>query len=281
MDGYKLAALIMKGVLGLMAVATIPFVFTQGAKLITEGGVGSGVKDRAVSTPPPPPALPSPPEQPVDIPWEGIGLTVLIVGGLVASVLLVRRYRRSKARSAQARAAQLQRWSKGVKALSGVRQAVIDFETDPLAVRFTRPLVADINERASAKFYIAFGEADALHTEVVPQDDSRITEFVSAALAAESAWAAANENALRKARLGIIHGGRVLLGDDKRKLSQAQTLINQALDPASTLEFAANALTKAQELIDAVGLVIPERLAVKTVQALEHIHRRELLPVQA
>ncbi|WP_079580497.1 hypothetical protein [Mycobacteroides abscessus] len=205
---------------------------------------------------------------------------MLIVAALIGTALLVRRYRRGRARNAALRAAQLERWSKGVDALNMVRQGVIDFESDPLAVRFGRPLLADVNEPASATFYVAFGEADALHTEVVPQDDSRITEFVTAARAAENAWGAANENAIRKARLGVIHGGRVLMREDKRKLAQAQNLISQALDPASTLEFAANALTKAQELLDAVGLVIPERLAVKTVQAIESIHRRELMSAQ-
>lgn len=279
MDAYRFWAILARGAVTLVGIALVPVVFMKGMEAIKEGGFGVSLKDGAAS-PTPPPVSPAPTPEPTDIPWEGIGLTALIVAVLVATVLLARRYLRGRARTVALRAAQLERWDKGVKALSTVRQAIIDFETDPLAVRFARPLLADVAEPASATFYAAFGEADALHTEAVPQDDSRITEFVNAALAAESAWAAANENALRKARLGIIHGGRVLLREDKRKLSQAQTLINQALDPASTLEFAANALTKAQELLDAVGLVIPERLAVNTVQAIESIHRRELMSAQ-
>lgn len=277
-DRYWLAMLI-KGAVTLAGFAMIPVTFMKCLEFMQ---AVPGERMNPPASPAPPPFSSAPGSESAGIPWAAVMLVVLAVAVVGAAVLLVRRYRRNKARSASARAAQVQRWAKGVQALNTARQGLIDFENDPLSVRFTRPLLADVNEGASAKFYTALGEADALHTEVVPHDDSRISEFVTAALAAENAWcAAANENALRKARLGIIHGGRVLLGEDKRKLAKAQNLISQALDPASTLEFAANALTKAQELLDAVGLVIPERLAVKTAHAIESIHRRELMPVQA
>ncbi|MFT9517892.1 hypothetical protein ACM0A0_24555 [Mycobacteroides abscessus subsp. abscessus] len=277
-DRYWLAILI-KGAVTLAGFAMIPVTFMKCLEFMQARTGGERINPPA--SPAPPPFSSAPGSESAGIPWAAVMLVVLAVAVVGAAVLLVRRYRRNKARSAAARAAQVQRWAKGVQALNTARQGLIDFENDPLSVRFTRPLLADVNEGASAKFYTALGEADALHTEVVPHDDSQISEFVTAALAAENAWGAANENALRKARLGIIHGGRVLLGEDKRKLAKAQNLISQALDPASTLEFAANALTKAQELLDAVGLVIPERLAVKTAHAIESIHRRELMPVQA
>ncbi|SLC88129.1 hypothetical protein [Mycobacteroides abscessus] len=226
----------------------------------------------------PPPAAPRAPvaEAPIDVPWDAIGVALAVIAGIAIGALLVRRYRTGKARRFAHRQGQLDRWAKGACALAAVKQSLIEFECDPMASHFTRRLLADVNEPASAAFYVALGEAEALHTEAAPGSDEQIAAFVSAALAAERAFGAANENAVRKARLGISHGGHILSAAERQKLAQAQVLMAQALDESSTAQFAKTAIGKARELLDLVGAVVPERLAAKAVLSVERVHRQAL-----
>ncbi|WP_102145697.1 hypothetical protein [Mycobacterium hubeiense] len=163
-----------------------------------------------------------------------------------------------------------------MKAVASVSERLWDFESDPESAYFTRPLLADVTEPDSAQFYSAYAKAQALHTEMVPLDDESIAAFVTAAGEAERAFGVADENARRKARLGVVSGGRVLTIDEKRKLGQARKLMAQALDTANTAEAAALAHAKATGLLDEIGVVVPERLATAVVHQIEATHRAAL-----
>lgn len=229
------------------------------------------------ASPPAPAPAPAPvTAAPIDVPWDWIGVVLAALAGLAIAVLMSRRYRTGKTRRVAQRKGQLERWAKGAGALSAVKQSLIEFECDPMASHFTRRLLADVNEPASAAFYVALGEAEALYTETVPGSDEQIAAFVAAALAAQRAFGAANENAVRKARLGISHGGRILSAAERQKLAQAQVLMAQALDESSSAQFAKTAIGKARELLDLVGAVVPERLAAKAVLSVEQVHRQAL-----
>ncbi len=214
--------------------------------------------------------------------------TVLaVIGAVLGSVLAmsgagfylwrsVSRHRSASREARERRSAQLERWSKGVKAVASVSERLWDFESDPESAYFTRPLLADVTEPDSAQFYSAYAKAQALHTEMVPLDDESIAAFVTAAGEAERAFGVADENARRKARLGVVSGGRVLTIDEKRKLGQARKLMAQALDTANTAEAAALAHAKATGLLDEIGVVVPERLATAVVHQIEATHRAAL-----
>lgn len=248
--------------------ATVPQMF----RIIRENA-GGFMGTSSAPAPAPVPAT----EAPVDVPWDAIGVVLAVVAGIAIGALLVRRYRARKARRFARRQRQLDRWGKGAAALAAVKRSLIEFECDPMASHFTRRLLADVNEPATAAFYVALGEADALHAETVPGSDEQIAAFVSVALAAQRAFEAANENAMRKARLGISHGGHILSAAERQKLGQAQVLMAQALDESSSAQFAKTAIGKARELLDAVGAVVPERLAAKALLSIERVHRQALL----
>lgn len=152
----------------------------------------------------------------------------------------------------------------------------MEFESDVESVYFTRPLLADVTEPLSGVFYTAYGDALSLQIETTPTDDDQISAFVTAANAAQRAFTAANDNALRKARLGVVHGDRKLTPEEKRKLGQARNLVAQALDHANTPELATTAHSKAQELLDEVGVIVPERLATSVVRSIETLHQSAL-----
>ncbi|OCB26052.1 MULTISPECIES: hypothetical protein [Mycobacterium] len=227
-----------------------------------------------VSTPPPA-ATPDPP-----IDWvtpATIGLGILIAALLILGTSRYLTSRRVDKRAQQERrAAQIQLWQQGVTTLADTSEALMAFENDPESVYFTRRLLGDITEPATAAFYTAFGTAQALCTETVPADTDMVIAFVDAAAAARRAFGAADENARRKARLGISHGGRRLTPDERHKIDQAQKLMRQARDPAVTEENAHNALTKALNLLDDAGAIIPERLTANTTKSIETVHRRAL-----
>ena len=69
---------------------------------------------------------------------------------------------------------------------------------------------------------------------------------------------------------------RKLTRAETRRLEQARKLLAQALDPANTPELATQAHTKAHELLDEVGLIIPERLTATTVRSIEALHQTAL-----
>lgn len=229
----------------------------------------------------PAPAGPPPPAAPVDM------TTVAVVGVIALTlcvaipmgIVLVRRRttRAMEKRAATARlAGQAELWQRGIQALAETSEALMEFETDPESVYFTRRLLADVNEPATAAFYTAYDTARNLRTESVPADTDIIIKFVNAAKGAQRAFGVADENARRKARLGISHGDHWLTDNERRKLDQAQKLMRQAHDPAVTETAAHNALTKALGLLDAAGAIVPERLTANVTKSIAAVHRRAL-----
>lgn len=212
------------------------------------------------------------------ISWAHVGLGALVVLGVALVGFALWRIGRARSRAAAKRRDQVQRWAQGVKALNAASDALIafemEFENKPEAAYFDRPLLADVNEPATARFYTAYGEAQALRTDTVPTDDQRIADFLKAAQEALHAFGIADENARRKARIGVVNGDKYLSTGEKRKLDQARKLLAQAMDPAASSSEASAAHAKALELLDSIGVVIPEKLATKGFRAIEQ--RRQL-----
>ena len=125
-------------------------------------------------------------------------LVALVGGATVGGWLLLSRRRAGKDR----RADQIRRWQIGTKALDDIASAVMTFEMDPQSVLSTRPLLADVDEPATAAFYSAYSAAQALRTPVIPSDEDAITAFVAAASSAQRAFEAADANARSKAQRG-------------------------------------------------------------------------------
>jgi len=229
----------------------------------------------------PAPASPPPPATPIDmtaVAVAGVVALAIIVAG--AAIFALRRRHTAhtvEARAAQARrATQTELWQQGISTLTKTSEALMDFETDPESVYFTRRLLADVNEPDTAAFYTAYDTALSLRTETIPTDTDVIIKFVDATKAAQRAFDKADENARRKTRLGISHNDHWLTADERRKIDQAQKLIRQAQDPAATEAAARNALTKALSLLDAAGVIVPERLTANVTKSITGIRRRAL-----
>ncbi|MEB3023001.1 MULTISPECIES: hypothetical protein [Mycolicibacter] len=240
---------------------------------------------KAVTDPASTPSAPPPtPAEPID--WSlaiGIGASILAALAGIGATLLMWRYvarrRLSKREQRARRADQIALWQQGVAVLAKTSEALMAFESDPESVYFTRRLLADVNEPATAAFYTAYDTAQSRHTEAIPTDTGMITAFVEAATAAHRAFETADENARRKTRMGISHDGHRLTADERRKIDQAQKLMRQAHDPALTRAHAHNVLAKALELLGTAGVIIPERLTgnfIEQLESIENIHRRAL-----
>lgn len=204
---------------------------------------------------------------------------VLLVAIAAALWHLIATHRTSRRDAHLCRQDQIPRWETGQRVFRTVSQQLTEFEMDDEAVHFSRHLLADITEPLTAAFHEAFSKASALNLERSPSDDAQITAFVTAADETQRAFGAANDNALRKARVGIISGDRQLTSDEQRRLSQARKLLNQALDPSSTHDEATTAQTKAYRILDEVGVVVPERLKARTIRSIEALHKPELTAV--
>lgn len=229
----------------------------------------------------PAPASPPPPATPIDmttVAVAGVIALAIIVAG--AAIFVLRRRHSAHAaeeRATQARlATQTELWQQGISTLTKTSEALLDFETDPESVYFTRRLLADVNEPDTAAFYTAYDTALSLRTETIPTDTDIIIKFVDATKAAQRAFDKADENARRKARLGVSHGDHWLTADERRKIDQAQKLMHQAQDPAVTEAAAHNALTKALSLLDAAGVIVPERLTANVTKSITGIRSRAL-----
>lgn len=203
----------------------------------------------------------------------GIGVLVAVA---VALWHLISKHRAARRDADLYRQDQITRWETGQRVFRTVAQQLTEFEIDDEAVHFSRHLLADTTEPLTAAFHEAFSKASALNLERTPSDDAQITAFVTAANEAQRAFGAANDNALRKARVGIISGGRQLTDAEQRRLSQARKLLNQALDPESTHGEATTAQTKAYRILDEVGVVVPERLKAHTIRSIEALHKPQL-----
>lgn len=232
----------------------------------------------------PAPVFGPPPDaatEPAD--WSTVALVAIIAGAVLAiAVVMLFAWRHLTKRSADKREQQARRndqiemWQRGLDALAETRDALMEFETDPESVYFTRRLLADVNEPATATFYTALGTAQTLCTDTIPTDPVLITAFVNAANAARRAFDVADQNARNKARRGISHNGHKFSREERRKIDQAQKLMRQAHDPALTEAHARNALAKALDLLDDAGAVVPERLTASLTKSIETIHRKAL-----
>lgn len=262
----------------IVALATITMLPILAHTMFTTSNGITGTSPTPQDTPAPQPA---PPPEPTD--WT----TILTVVGAVLAVVLalgllllarhsIAKRRRDRQKQQRRRSAQIELWQQGVKILTETSDALIAFETDPDAVYFTRRLLADVAEPATAAFYTAFSTAQNLRTETIPADTTMITAFVDAASTARTAFGVADENARRKARLGISHNDHRLTSEERRKIDQAQKLMRQAHDPVVPDENAHNALAKALSLLDDAGVIVPERLTSNVTKSIQTIHRRAL-----
>jgi len=259
----------------LVLIAAFPLVARTASEMV------NGPTKFAAPTSAPAPAA-QPAEQSTD--WSttmAIGVIVLVVcvviGMLIAFAWWFSSKRRTERHAHQAgRAARVELWHQGLQALAATSEAMWDFESDPESVYFTRRLLADVDEPATAAFYTAYATAQSLCTDTIPDDSTMVIAFVDATAAARRAFGIADENARRKARLGISHNEHTLTRDQRRKIDQAQKLMRQARDPAATEQNAHNALAKALSLLDAAGAIIPERLTANITKSIETIHRRAL-----
>lgn len=118
----------------------------------------------------------------------GVGLVG--AGALGAGWLAYRRRRRAD---------QIRRWRAGTVALDETAAEVMKFELDPLAP-YTRPLLGDVTEPATAAFYSAYSAAQHRHAPTIPPDEESISGFVAAATAARRAFEVADLNARTKAQ---------------------------------------------------------------------------------
>lgn len=279
------------GLLRTAAIFTAPFVLapymiTQLPKLFADLNGADAGKTPPVAAPPSPAAPPPPaPPQPADTPfdWTPVGYIVGILAVIAIVVALVwlswRVIRRGRARAAEREAlrrSQIDWWNIGVTAYAEASDGLWEFEKDPMSVYITRPLLADISEPASADFYTAYGLATERHAEAIPTDDAGIEAFVTAAKQARDTFVRADDNARRKARLGYTSGGRQFTEHQRNKVDQARKLLTNAFDEGATPQEARAAHAKALELLDAVGVQVPERLVSKLTLSLEQAHRPAL-----
>ena len=138
-----------------------------------------------------------------------VALLALVGGGAGGGLLLTRR-RFTRHAENDRRVDQIRRWRIGTTALDETASAVMAFEMDPEAVLFTRPLLADVDEAATAAFYSAYGAAQNLRTPVIPPDEAAITASVTAALEAQRAFKPQTPTPGAKQRARIEHRCRRL-----------------------------------------------------------------------
>lgn len=204
--------------------------------------------------------------------WIAAVVGVLLAIGLVAW-LAARRARslRSRAGTHELRAV---RWEAAVRVWQTITEALMEFETDPASI-FDRPLLGDVTERATARFYEKFDHAANLLPE--PGDRSGIDPgpFADAAAAALRAYRAADENARTRARRNIGPAGRVLSDDEVTTLRRARKLLNTALDEAATASEAMAAFEQMRDLVESV-LEIPMPLARTVTTQIETVRRKAL-----
>ncbi len=159
-------------------------------------------------------------------------------------------------------------WDDACRRFAAVSEKLTAYETDIEAVYFTKPLLRDVTERATAAFYDAFGEAQLLLHDTFDADRDDAEELFRAVTKAERAWDAANANAQRKAAQNIVIGGRSLSEDQVRELNTAKRALARVLDPASSPAEAAKAWNLVQTTVDALRLRPSESLDAKLVFAL-------------
>lgn len=210
------------------------------------------------SQPAPAPAKPtapsgSQPDSGPDINW---GLILSIVGIVVACLLalaaiatviyLVQKRVRATRRDASARRVALEsKWTQARETLAEVRSEYNSYLLDAADRLFVRPLLDDPEELLTATFLTAYGDANAVDYETCPYDPDMISRSLSNAQRAATAWKVASS-----------HAKRVGVGDlspaDRGRLRKARSLLDTALDPATTDELRTTILDKITDLLNSV-----------------------------
>lgn len=145
-------------------------------------------------------------------------------------------------------------WEDARTLLRTVTDEFAAFEFSPMDVAFTRRLLWDLTEPATAKFYEAFDAANMLLTDKPPADPSG---FVEAVRVADAAWKSADRNARDKAEQGISGGNQVLDADRIRHRDTAKAAMTLALDPATTDSEAGIAWSRSMDALSKAGLTVP------------------------
>lgn len=149
-------------------------------------------------------------------------------------------------------------WKSAVEALSKLTADFAAYEFDPQAVLIERPLLRDLTEPATARFYDAFGDANALLTSTKPDTKGEVDTFVSAVERAVRAWDVANDNALRKGEQNITADSQRMSPEQVSAKNRAAGLLNKALDAAAPEAEAALSWSKALDSLTHAGMGAPK-----------------------
>lgn len=147
-------------------------------------------------------------------------------------------------------------WADAVKELDRVTAEFASYEFNPRAVMIERPLLRDLNEPATARFYDAFGDANALRTDSEPDSPEDAAAFIKAVERSSRAWDVANDNALRKGEQNISSSG-ALSTDQVSAKHRAAGMLDRALDENTPEAEAALSWTKTLETLNRAGMPVP------------------------
>ena len=148
-------------------------------------------------------------------------------------------------------------WGAARGELLRITDEFVSFEFSPMDVAFTRRLLWDLTEPATARFYEAFDAANILLTDTEPADPSAAEQFIAASRVAVSAWEAADRNARDKAEQNIVSGNQVLDVERVKHRDTAHAAMTLALDPASTDDEAGTAWSRSMEALSRADLGVP------------------------
>lgn len=148
-------------------------------------------------------------------------------------------------------------WTIARDELLRITDEFVAFEFSPVDVAFTRRLLWDLTEPATARFYEAFDAANILITDTEPDDPSVAQQFVEASRVAVAAWEAADRNARDKAEQNIVTGNQVLDAERVKHRDTALAAMTLALDPSSGAYEAGTALAHSLKALDRAGLSVP------------------------
>lgn len=155
------------------------------------------------------------------------------------------------------------RWKLAMKRFENCSLKLGNYETDPSAVYFTHPLMRDVMEPATARFYDAMSAVQAVaHDEYNAKFDD-VEKLDALVGAMERAWESAWENAGRKSEQGIIIGGRKLDSREKSHLATAKRALEIVLNVASTEAEAANAWDRVQRIVKSLDLSVSSEKTAK------------------
>ena len=216
--------------------------------------------------------VPAPVEQVNETPAEPMNWTPWIAAATAALVIASLCYIATRTRHQILDRKALTRtrtkdWQSATAHFNHARDGFADYLADPYAI-FERPLLDDKNVATTAAFIDALAAAEALHSDEIPQAQSRIDAFRSAAQVAAAAWDTANAHAIN------VGMGR-LTAKDKKAISKIQALLAVALDESATPDERDLALSTVHRLAEGL-LVIPDRIAAKVILSLGSAKRKAL-----